>query len=173
VVQRDEQGNVTVHAAPAAAVASFPAPKLTMTMPLEWVARGYVLAVRRFDAAAAASQSNARDVCISLHEAATWMDSLKEARACGELQADARVKGFTCARNRTHHGFAAAVYFDAGRRDWFWQPLDVLPEPTDPKHLNPKLCRCYAAHLERRPVGEVLAFVERAVLQAVPGLESA
>lgn len=116
--------------------------KVTVTMPADWLARGYVKAVARFrDAAATSPTCTSRDVSIPLHEAATWLDSLKERVP---LHRDGHFQGFICARNRTHHSFAAAVYYDEPSGDWMWQPLAVLPEPANPRNRNTKLCRCYA-----------------------------
>jgi hypothetical protein len=161
--------SITVYARPAHARAIGGVAKISITMPLAWLARGYVLAVRRFSEAAATSpKTTSRDVSIALHEAATWIDSLKGRLP---LAQDAHVQGFVCARNRTHHSFAAAVYFDQAFDDWMWQPLEVLPEPSDAAHRNPKLCRCYSAHLERRPVRNVLERIEREVLNLVPDVD--
>jgi hypothetical protein len=75
-----ESTNVVVEAVGAVAVASAVGrvARISAAIPLEWMVRGYVKAVCRFDEAAVASSDDARDVSIALFEASNWIASLSD-----------------------------------------------------------------------------------------------
>jgi hypothetical protein len=50
--------------------------------------------------------------------------------------------------------------------DWFWKPLDRLPEPP-PRHDDPKGEKLYRQHLADAPAEHALARLE-SLLSAMP-----
>ena len=102
---------------------------------------------------------------IALFEASNWVDSLSDRIA---IAGDVMVQGFLFVRHRTHHDFAAAVYFDAASGAWTWYPESNLPLPLDPRHESGKLKPFYEKHLAQKPVRDVLAHVEQLVVAVAP-----
>jgi hypothetical protein len=139
-------------------------------MPLEWVVQGYAGAVRRFhDAegsrrAAEANEipSTAREASIALFEASTWIDSLIE--QLPDFAGDPRVRAFVFVRQRIHHNWAAAIFFDPDKSTYVWRPESNFPIPREERHRNPKGERRYAELLAGRPVHDVVLHLERRVI---------
>jgi hypothetical protein len=78
--------------------------KVTLTLPIATMARGFALALRRF--AAAADEGRADDAHIAMFETLAWLDSLDErCKLAGTLE----VRALRFVRNRTHHQWAATV----------------------------------------------------------------
>jgi hypothetical protein len=150
------------------------APRVVTTMPVEWMARGFAGAVRRFrDADELGRVAHANDIprtaqvaSIALFEASTWMDSLAE-RFSG-LVSDPHVRAFQFARMRTHHQWADAIFFDPAQFAYVWRPESNLPPPEDPAFQRPKLERLYADLLAGRPIRDVLGRLEKRVTELVP-----
>jgi hypothetical protein len=96
------------------------APRVVLTMPLDWVAHGFVGATRRVSAAPVARRTkeheepgagtNPMEASIALFEASTWIDSLIEQRP--DFAGDPRVRALVFVRQRIHHNWAAAIRFD-------------------------------------------------------------
>ncbi len=155
--------DIVVTAPPATATFSAGAPKITVTMPLEIMVRGFVLAVRRYEAAVAGD--NAVDVYIALFEAFAWFDSLDERSKLANTD-EGRAMRFV--RQRTHHQWAAAAHPAIG--GWRWFKLEILPS-ADPRHPSPAGERLYRKVLEQRPVIDALRRVEVAVRKLAPNAE--
>jgi hypothetical protein len=152
MAEESKQGHdVTVVAVPGIASArAFGTPKVTVTMPIEWMKAGFLGAAKRFETAASdpASAGNARDVCIAAQEAAQWLDSLDERV---DLGADTHVQALRFVRNSTHHQWGAAIYQEPETGDWLWYQRATLPLP-DPKFPNKRGERLYDQVLAERPV---------------------
>ncbi len=146
---------------PAAMRLSGGAPRVVLTLPLGCMIRGYVQAVRRFEAAASESPEAAWDVYAALFEASHWIDSLASRT---DLASDAQVQAFRFVRHRTHHHFSAAVFFDEASTEWTWGPAANMPLPEDPKYRQEKLERPYEQLLAGRPVREVMHHIEKLVV---------
>jgi hypothetical protein len=155
----------TIHAPAAEARAVVNPVKLSVTMPLAWMVRGYVLAVRRLTAASTRSTGNARDLAIAVFEAINWLDSLAD--RC-KLRGDVKVQALTFARHRTHHQWAAAMYYDSATQDWRWYRVEILPLAENPKHQSQSLEPFYVQHLAERRVFDVFKHIENVVLSVAP-----
>jgi hypothetical protein len=156
-------GDITIQAPRATATFRGGTPKITVTMPLEIMVRGFVLAVRRYEAAVAGE--HAVDVYIALFEAFAWFDSLDER---SQLSGTDEGRAMRFARQRTHHQWAAAAHPAIG--GWRWFKLDILPS-ADPKHPSLAGERLYRKVLEQRPVIDALRRVEVAVRKLAPDAE--
>jgi hypothetical protein len=66
-------------------------------------------------------------------------------------------------RNRTHHQFASAIYYDRDAREWRWYKLANLPLPDDLRYRNPAGERAYDRVAAERSLEYVLRHMERAV----------
>jgi hypothetical protein len=180
-IDRDTEGNVVVHAPAATATFAASSPKISVTMPLAWIVRGYVLAGKRMeDRLVDSASGNAVDVSIALFELGNWFVSLVERRP--DLAGNADVRALTFLRNRKHHHWAAAVYYDkAGTGEWRWFTADVLPEPRRSDYSpDPDGQRRYLTHLDRggesmyrqqlaqRPVREVFHRLEPVIIALAP-----
>jgi hypothetical protein len=159
----DEDPREIVKAGAATARFSAGAARISVTLPYAWMIRGYVHAVRRYDAA---SQTNARDLCIALFEATTWLDSLRQR---GGLTCDDDLAALQYVRIRTHHQWAAAVYFDREQGTWVWYPASNFPSPNERQH--PKLEARYERRLAGKPVRDVLSRIEARVIALDPDAE--
>ena|SRR5947209_5417065 len=146
--------------------------KITVTMPLDWMVTGYLRAARRVEEAASVSGENARDLCIALFEATNWLDSLHERLILhGNLQGlegNVHVKALNLVRDRTHHAFGAAVYFDQVAGEWRWYKVSILPA-ADPGYENEKGERKYEELLAEKPVRAVFERIDKAVRALAPG----
>ena len=147
------------------AMASVDVPRVVLTLPMPWTIRGYVQAVRRFEAAASESPEAARDVYIALFEACHWIDSLAERT---ELSSDAKVRAFQFVRNRSHHVFATAVSFDQASNEWMWGSVANMPLPDNPRHRQEGLEQLYEHVLAGKPVRDVLRHIEKLVVALDP-----
>ena len=158
----EERRNITIQVPAARATFSTGTPKITVTMPLALMVRGFVLAVRRYEAAV--TKQLFADVHISLFEAFAWLDSLDErSNLAGTLE----VRAIRFVRQRTHHQWAAATYADPATGGWRWFKLETLPS-ADPNYPSPAGERLYRAALEGRPVIDTLKRVEAEVRKLAP-----
>lgn len=202
-VEVDEDGNITVHAPPATVTATAPsptigvsvpvppatvraggtAPKISITVPLALMVRGYVHAHRRLEERLAEAPKDAWDTSISLFEVGNWLVSLAE--RC-DLRGNVDLRALTFLRNRKHHHWAAAVYFDATTNAWRWCTPDVLPEPRRSaypagptgqrayeKHLDRKGETVYRAQLAERPITDVFRRLEPIITALAPDADLA
>ena len=160
--------NISGATATAAAEALVGTPRVSVTLPIEWMVRGFLKAAQRFDEAEAASSGDARDGCIALFEAGNWIASLSDRVP---LKGDAIVQGFIFARHRTHHHYAAAVYFDDATNAWTWYPESNLPLPEDEKDRSANLQPFYERHLAEMPVRNVLRHIEKLVTTLAPNAD--
>jgi hypothetical protein len=100
--------DVTVHEQTATFVLSADAPRVSITMPVEWMLTGFHRALDRLRRAAGeTSAETARDVSIALFEVSSWLDSLND--RFPQLKGSPHVRALLFARNRTHHQFAEPV----------------------------------------------------------------
>jgi hypothetical protein len=121
-------------------------------VPPAWLARGYRAALERFDDTA--NQRDPEIRLIPLFEALNWAVAIVFPDPDRALWPDDEiVKGLRFARGRVHHQWAEALeprdvpiraatvvswggggFAHSGLvLDWFWKPLDELPDP-DPGH---------------------------------------
>jgi hypothetical protein len=151
--------------------------RAVMTLPVEWVIRGFVRAIgrvreaeeaRRLDEASGRT-STARDATIALAEASTWLDILIV--QFPELRDNEHVLVLQFVRERTHHHWAGAIYFDRDRSAYVWYPEENLPLPREQKYRKDTRRQGYVRLLEGRPVDEVLAQLERRVIALAPNAD--
>jgi hypothetical protein len=136
--------------------------KITVTMPLALMVRGFVLAVRRYEAAVPAEKAS--DVHIAMFEAFAWLDSMDErARLAGTVE----IRAMRFVRQRTHHQWAAATFPDQAIGGWRWYKLELLPL-GDPNYSDKKGERVYRRVLEERPVLDTLKRVEAVLRKLAP-----
>lgn len=154
--------SVTVQAPPATARFSVGTPRIEVTLPVDWMVKGFERALDRLrDAAAAPDHITARDVSIALFEVCSWLDSLND--RFPQLKGSPHIRALLFVRNRTHHNFASALYSDPQTAEWSWYGPEVFPIPKNPNHLNPRGQRAYERVAARRSLSYVLAGIERAV----------
>jgi hypothetical protein len=154
--------SVVVPVPAAAGLATAGIAKVTITMPLAVMVRGFVKAVRSYEAAVAAE--HAWDVHIAMFETFAWLDSLD--KRCG-LAGTVEIRAMRFARQRTHHLYAAPIYPDQAIGGWRWYKLELLPL-ADPNFPDPKGERIYRAVLEDRPVVDALRRAEAVVRKLAP-----
>jgi hypothetical protein len=134
---------------------------ISMSLPLDWMARGFIAAVERSERAAKApGKKIARDLAIALFEAGNWIDSM--ASRCSDLAGDVRAQGFRFVRNQTHHQYAAAVEFDESRDEWVWRDPAYFPEAPE-GFRDERKERCYRQALQGRAVTETLRHIAKLV----------
>jgi hypothetical protein len=137
--------------------------KVSVTMRDAWLVRGYLEAVRRLVAAADASATDAGDLCIALFEATNWLDSIASRHGLGNPD----VQALRFVRQRTHHGWAAAVSYDRALSDWTWSPRENLPDPSS-QHEKPELERLYVELLAGKPVRDAFDRIEGVIRRTAP-----
>lgn len=149
---------------------------VSLAMPLPWMADGFVLSVRRVEAADVPASADAKDACIPLFEALSWLDAINETHKPPSLIGDQDVRALRFVRNRQHHHKAAPVRRGQGVDQWIWHKAETFPEPqrgayrAGPKgqiayerDLDRKGQRLYSRLLADKPVREVLRRLEQKV----------
>lgn len=129
--------------------------KVDILMRDEWIAEGYLRAVRRFiGAEERGGEPNAvgMSLSISLLEAGTWLAILDDRVKLGN---DADVRAMRFIRDRTHHQAASAIRLEHETSQWLWQHSAFLPRPTEDRHAKDRDVPAYE-RLQGRPVREVL-----------------
>jgi hypothetical protein len=171
-----EQQDVTVPGAQATAKAIALPGKISVTMPLAKMVRGYVLAHRRLEEVAGAYAS------IPLFEIGHWLVSMSDRKDIAEgFREDPDVRALRFLRNRIHHHYAAAVFIDPDTQEWRWYRAEVLPEPAREeysedergeqayeKHLDRKGEGFYRRQLEEQPMLDVFRRLEPLVIALAP-----
>jgi hypothetical protein len=152
-------------------------PKVTTSATWTWLVEGYRLALNRLHEAV--GQRDPKETFIPLFETLNWavvlIDYGKERGPSldGEI-----LLGLRCARNRVHHQWADAVeprdvpwaqgLQATGKSrvippavvlDWFWKPLDLLPDP-DEGRSNKDQDEAYSKCLAEQPVRLALEHLE-------------
>jgi hypothetical protein len=145
----DEPKNVVVMGVAASAKAIALPPKISVTMPLAKMVRGYVLAHRRLEEVVGAYAS------IPLFEIGHWLVSISDRKdIVEEFRKDADVRALRFLRNRIHHHYAAAVFIDPDTQEWRWYRAEVLPEPAREEYSEDERGqRAYEQHLDRKGEG--------------------
>jgi hypothetical protein len=80
-----------------------------------------------------------------------------------DLRGDPYVRAFRFARQRIHHHWAAAIFFDQNQRAYVWYPESSFPVPVDERFVNAEGASRYAELFAERPVRDVLARLEERV----------
>jgi hypothetical protein len=149
---------------------------VALSMPLPWMVEGFALAVARFEEADGPESVDAKDACIPLFEALSWLNAIKKTYKPASLIGNSDVRALRFVRNRQHHHKAAPVRRGEGVDQWIWHRAETIPEPRRDDypanaggetayqtHLDRKGERVYIKQLADKPVREVLKRLEQKV----------
>jgi hypothetical protein len=103
---------------------------VALAMPLPWMAEGFLRAVRRFDEADVPGAVEAKDACIPLFEALSWLDAINETHEPPALKGNSDVRALRFIRNRQHHHKAAPIRRGEGVDSWVWLGAASIPRPS-------------------------------------------
>ena len=143
---------------------------VALSMPLDWMAEGFLRAVGRFEAADVPAPVETKDACTPLFEALSWLRAIETTHKPPALktgnQGDLRALRFI--RNRQHHHKAAPIRRGQNVDQWIWHSADTIPEPqrSDYRGLRAEFRyrrdldrtgeRIYRKQLADKPVRDVL-----------------
>ena len=144
---------------------------VALSMPLPWMAEGFLRTVQRFEEVDVPGPVETRDACIPLFEALSWLVAINETHEPPALDEknNQDVRALRFIRNRQQHHNAAPIRRGQDVDQFIWASAATIPEPRRDaydedeqgqreyeRHLDKKGERVYTSKLADKPVREVL-----------------
>jgi hypothetical protein len=127
---------------------------VALSMPLDWMAEGFLHAVRRFEEADLPGTVETKDACIPLFDALSWLWAIDETHAPATLAGNSDVRALRFVRNRQHHHKAAPIRRGQDVDQWIWHGAGTIPQPRRDEYGGGKEGqRVYEIHLDKKGQG--------------------